>query len=370
METHVKPQKKRNLTMLQVDGDLCFYSSGEVLKISDPDGAIRRLFQAMDGGHDIAQLHELLGAEFGLSLAELHQIIAQLDDARILENGAHTHHGLLDSYDLIRWDRNLNFLNTWASLTESKFQLQHRLKTARVALLGLGGLGSHILYDLAAVGIQNIHAVEFDRVEMSNLNRQILYNESDVGRHKSDVAFERIKAFCPRINAKIMRGFLSSVEDVSRIIDGCQYVICVADRPLASIMQWVNEACVRARLPLITGGLDSQRAVYYSVLPGQTGCIECWRTSVKEKDPESIRLQEAQQMVNDDGDNGTFVTLVSTLTGLMLSELVRLITGIAQPIATDKLLELHFSTMEPRISEQWSRHPTCPVCGSVTAGQH
>src|SRR6185312_22371 len=211
--------------------------------------------------------------------------------------------------------------------------LQYRLKTARVVLLGLGGLGSHLLYDLAALGVQDIRAVEYDKVELSNLNRQILYNESDIGKPKAQVAAEKILAFNSHLHLEVISQQLHSVDDVLNVIQNRDYVLCVADRPKSEIIQWVNEACVKQNIPLITGGLDTQRGVYYTIIPQVTGCVECWRLQVQQDDPISTELLAERRRMQLGGDNAAFVPLVSLVCSLMLSEFVRLTTQIAPPLA-------------------------------------
>ncbi|WP_437601675.1 ThiF family adenylyltransferase [Sorangium sp. So ce590] len=369
METSALPRKKSTLVVHEIEGTLYFCSSGYATSIQDPSGEIAHLFAVMDGRRTLDEIHALLSARYPhVTRASLAKIIETLDQIGLLENASFGPEGLLDAYELARWDRNLKFFNAYSGLSTSRYELQHRLKTAKIALLGLGGLGSHILYDLAAMGAQDVSAVDFDRIDISNLNRQILYGEPDIGRSKVEVARERISAFSSRLRFEAREVRLSSTEDVLEIIRGRDYVICVADRPTTEIMTWVNEACVRERATLITGGLDTQRAIYYSVIPGVTGCIRCWSMEVQRRDPVSHRLLEEQRRIRGTRDDATFVTLISVLAGHMLTELVRLITGIAPPVGAGRLMEMHFDTMNVQVGEQWSRADSCPVCGGVCPG--
>lgn len=140
--------------------------------------------------------------------------------------------------------------------------------------------------------------------------------------------------------------------------------MCVADRPKMEIIRWVNEAVVRANLPLVSGGLDTQRCIYYTVIPGQTGCIECWREHVRRNDPASDELLDRKRELQIGGDNAAFVPLVTVTTGLLLGELVRLVTGVAPPVAAGRLIQVRFSDYETTEAERWERLPDCPVCST------
>lgn len=366
MRNDIRFKKKSTVPMFRLNDMLYIGGSGYASQVPDPTGCIEYLFQLMDGNYTTTQLYDLIQSKYPeVTYEDLTDAIEQFDEAGFLENGAFSSENLLDEYELARWARNINFLGSFANTQVNKYELQHRLKTARIALLGLGGLGSHLLYDLAAMGCYDIRAVEFDRVELSNLNRQILYNEADVGKLKAEVAAEHIQAFNSRLKLDVVPMRISSTEDVMDIINDREYVFCVADRPKMKIIEWVNEACVRRQTKLIVGGLDTQRALYWSVIPGETGCAECWNHQTVQQDPISAGLLTEKRRLNIGGDNAAFVPLVSLVAGLMLSEFVRMVTGIAPAVAAGRLMEIRFDSMEMQEAERWDKVDHCPVCGAT-----
>lgn len=341
---------------------------GEVTEIADPTGAIRRLLALLDGTRTTDEVHKELSADFPeVTRQDVDEALAQFDEARFLLDDQQTADGVLEAHELKRWERNINFFGSFARMDDNKYDLQRRLRDCRVTLLGLGGLGSHILLDMAAMGVGHVRAVEFDRVELSNLNRQILYREEDIGKEKLHLAVERVKQFNPHIDIEPVDLRISSVEDVARVLEGSDVCISVADRPKMEIANWVNEACVRAGVPLITGGLETQRAVYYTMLPGVTGCIECWRRQTFASDEVSGQLLQEKRDRQIGGDNAAFCPLVTMTTGFLIGELTRLVTKIAPPVAAGRLMELRFADYAMGESERWERQSDCPVCGP-TAG--
>jgi molybdopterin/thiamine biosynthesis adenylyltransferase len=373
MDEQVLPKLKHMTPVFPVDGTLYVGGYGQVAEIPDEDGAIGRLFELLDGTRTIGQVHRDLAADFPhVTVEEVAAAIEQFDEAGFLLDEGASAEGLLDEYELGRWGRNVNFFGSYSRLADNKFRRQRRLLDAHVTLLGLGGLGCHLLQDLAALGVGHVRVVEFDRVELSNLNRQVLYRDGDIGQPKIDLAVERIQAFNPRMEIEKIPRRLGSTEDVLAAVDGADLVISVADRPKMEINHWVNEACVRADVPLVTGGLDTQRLVYFTMIPGVTGCIECWRLGVFRTDDVSAALLAEKRERQIGGDNAAFVPLVTMTTGLLLGEAVRLLTGIAPPVAAGKLVQVRFDDYETSVHETWDRLPDCPVCGqpAVPASDH
>lgn len=362
----IQPKLKPTTRCFRLNDLLYLQSSGLSAEIPDAAGSIEYLLQLMDNSYTEAELCQAIQQKYPqITAEEVRQAIEQLNQAGFLENAACKPQGLLSEYELTRWERNINFFGSFSDIHTNKYERQYRLQNTRVALLGLGGLGSHLLFDLVALGVQNIRAVDFDRIELSNLNRQILYTEADIGKLKTEVAAERILAFNPHLHLDMISKRLGSAEDVLSVIQNCDCVFCVADRPKMDLIRWVNEACVRQGTPLISGGLDVQRAIYYTMLPGITGCTECWRAQVQKQDPLSSALIEERRRLQIGGENAAFVPLVALVAGLMLSEFVRLTTNITPLVSAGRLMEMHFASMEMRQAEQWKKLDNCLVCRNV-----
>jgi molybdopterin/thiamine biosynthesis adenylyltransferase len=348
---------------------LYLHTCGAATEIEDPSGFISDVVAKLDGKHTVTDVVRRFSVGDDDTVAtRIRIIIEALDNWFFLEDLSLVPPLSLEAYDLDRWSRNLDFLGSYCKAHDSKYQKQLLVKNARIALLGLGGLGSHILYDLIAFGFSNIRAVDFDKIELANLNRQILYSEEDIGRTKTEIAQTRILKFAPRAKVEFMNRRLSSANDVASIVEGMDAVICVADKPRFHILNWLNDACVKVGVPFINGGIDNQRAVYYTVIPHATGCLECWKSAVGSRDFLSTALFE-DEFNRESHDNPypapAVVPLVSTLTGFMVSELIRLVTHIAPPIATNRLRAVDFTTMQVSDAEIWERRMECHLCGAA-----
>jgi len=359
-------------TVQVLKGDGCIYlrNSCGGAEIEDDTGLIADLVDQLDGTRSLGSIAEALSRIHGDAVnPQIPEILRQFDNNLLLEDPGLDIPRSLDQYDLERWSRNFDFLGSYCQTAESKYLKQIQIRDARIALLGLGGLGSHLLYDLVAFGFSNIRAVDYDNVELANLNRQILYSESDIGRPKTEAAAKRIREFNHRVNLEVVNTRLNSTADVAAVVDGMDAVICVADKPTYLMGNWLNEACVKAWVPFINGGVDNQCAVYYTVIPHDTGCAECWKLRVQSTDALSANFlsEEIASQPSIPYAGPAVVPLVSILTGFMASELIRLITKVSPPVATNRLRAINFTTMLTEDVETWGREPDCHICG---VGRH
>jgi molybdopterin/thiamine biosynthesis adenylyltransferase len=343
---------------------------GSVLEIDDSSGMARRLFGLLDGTRTCADVHRELAAEFpDVTLDDIEATVTQLDAALIVEDGAAPLPD--DPYVVGRALRDLGFLETYSSLAVSKYELHRRIRECRVAVLGAGGVGSHVLYDLLGLGIQDLRVVDFDTVELSNLNRQILYRESEIGRLKTELVVDRAREYAPRARVETVQLRISSADDAYRVVADRDIVVVTTDQPKMSIVRWVGEGCVRAGATMLCGGVDMQRSMFYTIIPGRTGCVECWRRQSSERDElsarvsaELIRIEQGMALGERFGqDLAAFGPLVTCHTASVVTELVRLATGIVPPVAAGRSMEVRFDDFTVREVERWERLPECPVCG-------
>src|SRR5262249_26397212 len=144
--------------------------------------------QALDGSHALEHLEARFGAQ------EVGDVIAQMQELDLVEDAADDE--LVPAAELARFDRQLRYfsdLGQRGGLTPSA--CQPRLRKGRVAVLGVGGLGGRVAWELACRGVGELLLIDGDRVELSNLNRQIQYTEADVGLLKAEIMGARLRSF-------------------------------------------------------------------------------------------------------------------------------------------------------------------------------
>lgn len=333
--------------------------------IEDQNGSITLMIKAINGRNTLDDIVRLVQEKFPeISSGDIINSIEALNAEGYIED-ASIMPKKLSEYELERYKANINFFSLFTSVEESKYEIQETLNNCKVSLLGVGGLGSQILYHLSALGFHQIKALDFDHLELSNFNRQLLYSESDIGQLKTEMALNRVKKFNPNVNLSVNNCKIQSPDDVSRHIAGTDYVICVADRPTLHIHNWVNEAVVKAGLPMVSGGVMNTRGRFYSMIPGQTGCVQCHIDQKKKTDTSVDIHLKYMEKVNFQRKNAAISPNVAILAGSIVNELLKIITGLDKPMALGKMMEINFFNLNIQEISSWDKQPDCPVCGSI-----
>jgi bacteriocin biosynthesis cyclodehydratase domain-containing protein len=255
-----------------------------------------------------------------------------------------------------RFDRQLPYL---AELGDPR-DVQRRLRGARVVVLGCGGLGTWALGAMASVGIRRYALVDFDAVELSNLNRQILFAERDLGRPKVTVAAEWLRRFDATIEVETLPQRIEGPADLFGVVAGADALVLVADWPPYDLARWVNEACLQAGVPHVSAGQQPpllRVGPFY--LPRRGACFACHEQAVRRDFPLYDELAERRRR---DPPPATTLGPASGIVGTLLAlEVMHLIAG-AEPATRDRALLVDMRTLQTRW-ESVDRDPACATCG-------
>jgi bacteriocin biosynthesis cyclodehydratase domain-containing protein len=266
---------------------------------------------------------------------------------------------VLRAEERARYDRQLPYL---AQAGQDPEIAQLRLREARVTILGVGGLGSWTLCGLACAGVGHVRIVDHDTVEIGNLNRQVLYRRSDVGRRKVDVAAEAIAAFNPATVVEPVARQARGSDDVARAVDGAEMVVATADWPMYELPRWINRACIAADIPwLAASQVPPLVRVGPMHVPRRSGCLECQERAARRAYPLYDELADWRQA------NPTVATTLGWASGLIGSllagEVVHQLTGLTEPATTGTAITIDLRTLHVT-REQVQRDPSCPCCGA------
>jgi molybdopterin/thiamine biosynthesis adenylyltransferase len=370
--TMVLPVMKNNVPWFTYGGAVHFRLSGELTSFEDPEGRVAALLRLLDGTRTVQEVERALAGQYpNVTSGEVVEALAELDSERLIQDA--TDSGAdFTARELQRWDRNFGFLETYATLGCSKFEFQRRIKATRLALLGVGGIGSHALLDAVAIGFTDIRIVDFDTVDLSNLNRQIIYDEAVLGQGKVDVAARRARALNSDVRIDPVAARISSPDVVHDLVRDRDAVLVAVDQPRMHVLHWVNDGCLRAGASFLVGGVDGYRTFQYTVIPGVSGCLECWYSTVRETDPTSSMVLDQLEGMATGGhtfseDRSAFDGSILPVLSTMMGDLVRMVTGIAAPYGLGRLIQTSFHDPRLRIRETWQRRPDCPHCSGATA---
>ncbi|GAA3197842.1 HesA/MoeB/ThiF family protein [Nonomuraea roseoviolacea] len=256
---------------------------GIASEIVDADGWAWTALGLMDGTRAPAEIAAELRARHPvLTCEEAEDIVATLVSSGHVEDAAPEPCPELTEREKERHSRTRDYFR-WVDLTprDHGWEPQVRIKNARVVVLGLGGTGSHVAWTLAAAGVGRLHLVDPDVVELSNLNRQILYTEPDVGRLKAEVALDRLRQVNSEIGITAEAAAVDGPARLARLIDGFDVLALCADRPRgpSGIQSWANRVCAEAGIPWVSGGYNGPLVSVGVFGPGGP-CYECVRAGI------------------------------------------------------------------------------------------
>jgi sulfur-carrier protein adenylyltransferase/sulfurtransferase len=224
---------------------------------------------------------------------------------------------------------------------------QKRLKNAKVLVVGAGGLGSPALLYLAAAGVGTLGIIDFDVVDESNLQRQIIHGQSDIGRLKAESARDSIAEINPYVNVQVHTDALTT-DNVMEIFSGYDLIVDGTDNFATRYM--VNDACVLLGKPYVWGSIfrfDGQASVFWA----EYG--PCYRCLYPDPPPPG--------MVPSCAEGGVLGVLCGSIGSIQVTEAIKLITGVGESLAGRLMiydaLEMSYRTVRVR------KDPECAICG-------
>ncbi len=244
---------------------------------------------------------------------------------------------MLTQGELKRYDRQI-------MIQEIGVEGQEKLKESKVFIAGAGGLGSPVSIYLTAAGVGVIKIADDDRVELSNLNRQILHWDDDIGRKKVDSAREKLRKLNPMIKIEAVNNRIAE-DNVLDLVDGFDAIVDAMDNLPTRYL--LNKAAVEKKIPFFHGAVTGLEGRAMTIIPGKSACLRClYRGPVpKEKFP-------------------VIGVTPAVIASIQATEVIKYITGMGE-LLTDKLFIYDGMTMEFN-TFVIKRNPECDHCGHVT----
>jgi len=248
----------------------------------------------------------------------------------------------MDDEQLLRYSRQI-------MLPEVDIHGQQKLAEARVLVIGMGGLGSPVAMYLAAAGVGHLVIVDFDTVELSNLQRQIVHSTADLGRPKVASARDSLLALNPLVQVTPI-GHALAGEPLLDEVRQADVVVDASDNLQTRFA--INAACVQTRKPLVSGAairLEGKVLVYRPDQP-DAPCYRCLYRSDEE-------------ITESCSQTGVIAPLLGIIGSIQAMEAIKLIVGIGETL-TGRLLLLDARTLEWR-EVKIRKNPNCPVCSAA-----
>ena len=224
---------------------------------------------------------------------------------------------------------------------------QAKLLASKVLIVGAGGLGSPAALYLAAAGVGTLGIIDADKVDLTNLQRQVIHHTADVGIEKVASAANKIRAMNPDVTVKTYHEW-AKADNIRQIIREYDFVLDGTDNFPAKFL--INDACYFEQIPFSHAGILRFVGQLMTVLPGESTCYRC----VFEGPPPPDAVPSCSQA-------GVLGVLAGVIGSLQATEAMKYVLGLGE-LLTDALLTYDALTMEFR-KVQFSRNPQCPLCG-------
>ncbi len=246
----------------------------------------------------------------------------------------------LSSKDIDRYSRQI-------MLEEIGYQGQLNLRSAKICVVGVGGLGNPITTRLAAMGVGKLRIIDRDVIELSNLHRQTMFDESDVGQVKVEVAAKKLKKLNPDVEIESLP---ISINDYTALdaIEGCDIVIDALDSVNARYA--LNKACVEKNIPFVTGAAVGVSGQAFTILPGKSACYSCMFPALDEDSMPTCSIE------------GVHPSILSIIGGIEVAEAVKIILG-KTPSLSNKILHVDLENLDFVMTKTF-RAEECSVCGT------
>src|SRR3990167_5995559 len=232
-------------------------------------------------------------------------------------------------------------------LEEIGYQGQLKLKNSKICVVGVGGLGNPITTRLAAMGVGTLRIVDRDVIELSNLHRQTMFDEDDVGQVKVEVAAKKLQKLNP--DCKIEELAVSENDYTAlEVVEGCDVVVDALDSVNARYA--LNKACVKFGIPFVTGAAVGVSGQIFTILPGISACYYCMFPALDEDSMPTCSIE------------GVHPSILSIVGGIEVSEAVKVIIG-KKPSLADRILHVDLENLD-FIYTKTLKVDECPVCGT------
>ncbi|PKK89128.1 MAG: adenylyltransferase [Candidatus Wallbacteria bacterium HGW-Wallbacteria-1] len=229
------------------------------------------------------------------------------------------------------------------------------LKQAIVLVIGLGGLGSAAALCLARAGVGTLGLVDPDRVEASNLNRQLLHLPSSIGHLKTDSAIASLRAVCPDIELKVHSFALDSTTAPEILHHNYDFIIEATDSGETKML--CNRICLERNLPFCIAGVSGHAGQLTTVIPGKTACYECIYPGDRASDDTADT-----DAVSNEAFNELLSPLVTVMGSLQAAEAIKFLSGNPSHLCVNQVLRLNMGANSFR-NIRTVRRDHCAACG-------
>jgi molybdopterin/thiamine biosynthesis adenylyltransferase len=336
------------------------------VELEDGSGLVWPVCVRMDGSLTRDELVAAVADDCSADVSQVEQVVDFLIESGWVEDAAAGRPAALTRRDTERYERGIQFFS-WVDTTvrQGRHDLQARLKTSKVTVIGVGGIGCAAAASLAASGVGLIRCVDKDTVELSNLNRQLLYGEADLGLPKAEVAAARLRGLNSDIEVVGTVREIRGQSDFESVAAGSDVFVLGADSP-AEVEVWASRAALKLGIPWLNGSYAGPMMAVGTFIPGMTGCFECMTMGEAERLRDCGRSDLIHPLPVPPGWNPIIAPTAQMAGNLAALEVLNLLLGLRVQTA-GRTLYRSFIDYDHQFYIDAKPRPDCPACGRLQA---
>ena len=320
-----------------------------------------RLIHLLDGRNVGEVVHEMLSEFPDLERDDVIDGINLLDSFGFVETPPSFEHPEVPA----RLGPTANYLRTFSGIGSPVSIFVDGLRRSHITVLGLGGGGSTIVQLLAGLGPASLTIADLDTVDESNLGRQLLFGEHDIGRPKTAAARDRLNQLNSSLEVRAIDARMDSASDIVQVAKGTDLIICAMDEPPFIAQRRASRAAVALGIPcsFVLSQLSHGRVL--SIAPGMTGCLDCLHEYGKDADDDYLSQLSSLFSSNDSPPSIAYGPAIYQLCAFVVDEAVRFLTGYAPPRTLGRQYEIDYTAGSSWAHEPWPPYEdACPACAS------
>jgi len=338
---------------------------GSSYRLQHPSIELTSLAEDILRGSTITNLINRFGNGDAKQIASLKEFLENLDRLGALRSDLDLQSVSAEEQE--RFKANLSFFRSFEKEEETAVTFHKRLRNAHFLLIGLGGLGGPLLDFFARAGVGSITGIDMDVVEPSNLPRNLLYREDDIGKKKVAAAAENVSRISKFTRFRGIDSRIGSAAELIRIVEesgNVDLILLTADRPIWSIIRWCAEAAMQTGVPLLR---NHALGVGPFMIPGKTACPFCEWNRLKANFPNIEEIMDFYRRSPDaraTSNIGTIGTKIAIPAALMAQEAISFVTKTEKVQTFNAVVRVSFFNGLHIDRMELPRDPLCDVCGT------
>ncbi|WP_231589592.1 HesA/MoeB/ThiF family protein [Bacillus sp. FJAT-27916] len=316
-----------------------------------------KLLELIGNKESYENITKIMLSEYDISNKNIDEVFLNLIQNNIIEENEDKEQN--DYYEFL--DRQINFLSQYTNEDVTKTDIQDYLKKSHVVILGCGGVGSWIAYNLAQSGVGTLTLIDNDVVELSNLNRQALYFSEDIDKYKVEVLMEKLKKINPELSINIFKTYINDVSDLNIIPLPANLLINCADKPNSyeTGMIVTRYACKNKMTNM--NGIGYRGNVCRlgnTTIPGETMCWNC----INQNNEWELKDLEQVKFGNHHSSAGSIASISSLIGSIHSLEALKILIPTAKPSLINGIGEIDISNLKIEFTLE-KQTKDCKVCG-------